>query len=207
VPGEPPERWGFHRLSASWAQRLVASAGIRPGDLVLDIGAGDGVLTRALVDAGASVVAFELHAKRARALREVFARERVTVVQADVTDLRLPRRPFRVVSNPPFAVSAAVLTRLLAPGSRLETGDLLLPLHVAQRYARHDVRGAGRWGATVDLFVRERVPRSAFRPPPPNAVAVLRIERRATRNAPARARTRVRSPRRGSNAVRRGSLS
>ncbi len=53
--------WGWHRLAPGWAERLVADAGVRPGDLVLDIGAGDGAITAPLVVAGARVVAFELH--------------------------------------------------------------------------------------------------------------------------------------------------
>ncbi len=97
-------RWGWHRLHRSWARRVVADAGVMPGELVLDIGAGYGSLTQALVDAGARVVAVELQRQRAQVLRERFAGLPVTVVQADACDLRLPRRPFRVVDNPPFAV-------------------------------------------------------------------------------------------------------
>ena len=54
-------RWGFHELSDNWARRLVAGAGVAPGDLVLDVGAGTGPLTGALLDAGATVIAVELH--------------------------------------------------------------------------------------------------------------------------------------------------
>ena len=83
--------------------RVVADAGVRPGDLVLDIGAGTGAVTAPLVAAGARVIAVELHPERVAMLRERFAGDDVTVVRADVADLRLPRRPFRVVANPPFA--------------------------------------------------------------------------------------------------------
>lgn len=38
---------------------MVAAAGIRPGDLVLEIGPGTGSLTNALVDAGANIIAVE----------------------------------------------------------------------------------------------------------------------------------------------------
>jgi 23S rRNA (adenine-N6)-dimethyltransferase len=39
---EQPRRWGWHRLTEHWAARIVAAAGVRPGELVLDIGAGEG---------------------------------------------------------------------------------------------------------------------------------------------------------------------
>ena len=61
VPGRTAQPWGWHRLTDSWARRLVAKADVRPGELVLDIGAGHGALTAPLLAAGAHVVAVELH--------------------------------------------------------------------------------------------------------------------------------------------------
>ncbi len=91
----------------------MADAGIGRGELVLDIGAGTGALTRPLLEHGARVVAFELHPGRAAELRRELGGQRLTVVVADASCLRLPRRPFRVVANPPFAVRRG---RLAPPG-------------------------------------------------------------------------------------------
>lgn len=170
-------RWGFHRLTEPNARQLVRSAGVRPGELVLDIGAGDGAVTAALVRAGARVVAVELHPVRARGLRRRFAEAPVTVVQADGADLRLPRRPFRVVANPPFGITTALLRRLLDPGSRLVSADLVVPVPVAARWAAGRAPGARRWGWVFDARVVRRLPPDAFRPPPRAATAVLRLER------------------------------
>lgn len=175
-PGYGP--WGWHRLAPSWAERLVADAGIRPGDLVLDVGAGTGALTAPLVDAGARVVAFELHPGRAAALRERFAGAPVTVVHADAADLRLPRRPFRVVANPPFAVTTRLLGRLLAPGSRLVRADVVLQHAAARRWTDGRAPGAGRWGRDYDVRPGRPVPRAAFDPRPPVDCRVLRVTRR-----------------------------
>jgi hypothetical protein len=43
VSGRQP--WGWHRLDQDWAERIVAAAAIRPGELVVDLGAGTGALT------------------------------------------------------------------------------------------------------------------------------------------------------------------
>jgi 23S rRNA (adenine-N6)-dimethyltransferase len=115
--GTSRRAWGWHRLDHEWAARIVAQAGIRPGELVLDIGAGEGALTAPLIRAGARVVAVELHPARAERLRRQFPE--VTVVHADAARLRLPSRPFRVVASPPYGITAGLLGLLLAPGSRL----------------------------------------------------------------------------------------
>ena len=142
---------------------------------MLDIGAGTGALTQQLVAAGATVVAVELHAGRADILRSRFSGQPVTVVRADAADLRLPRRPFRVVANPPFGLTTAVLRRLLAPGSRLVGADVIVPVHVARRWASGRAPGAGRWARLYDVGVGPTVPPSAFTPPGPvSAPLVLR---------------------------------
>ncbi len=178
---EQRTRWGWHRLESKWAERLVNDAGISRGDLVLDIGAGNGAITRPLVERGARVIAFELHPTRAEELSQVFARHHVTVVRADGADVRLPRRPFRVVANPPFGISVALLRRLTAPGSRLIRADLIVPWHVADRWVHGTPPGAGRWRKEFECSLGRPISRSAFKPPPPSGVAILIIKRRGWR--------------------------
>ena len=148
-------------------------------DLVLDVGAGHGALTRHLLARGARVVAVELHPGRHAALRRLAEEEpRLTVVRADAADLLLPRRPFRVVSSPPYAVSTALLARLLGPGSRLESADLVLQRQLARRWAAGQAPGARRWSRTWEVRLGRPLPRSAFRPPPQVDSVVLEIRRR-----------------------------
>ena len=154
------------------------AAGIKPGELVLDVGAGLGALTAPLVRAGAQVVAVELHPVRADRLRRRFADAPVTVVRADAGDLRLPSRPFRVVASPPYNVSTLLLKRLLAQGSRLVSADLVLQRQVANRWARGDAPGANRWFRYYDPSLGLRLPRKAFSPPPHVDSAVLQLRKR-----------------------------
>ena len=173
----PLPRWGWHQLSKQRAQRLVDEAGIRRGDLVLDIGAGIGAITTPLVQRGAKVIAFELHPKRALELRQRFAHDHVTVVQADAADLRLPKRPFHVVANPPFGISVAILRRLTSPHSRLVRADIIVPRHTAERWVYGNPPGAGRWRKEFSCFLGPELRRSSFSPPPPNDVAILIIRK------------------------------
>lgn len=147
----------------------MAAARVRPGELVLDLGAGEGALTAHLLAAGARVVAVELHPRRADVLRERFPG--VTVLRADAAAVPLPGRPFRVVASPPYGISAALLRALLAPGSRLVAADLVLQRAVVRKHASG---GARRFSMAAGLTL----PRCAFRPPPRVDSAVLVVRRR-----------------------------
>lgn len=171
-------RWGWHQLDPAWAQLLVDEAHLRPGDWVLDVGAGAGALTRPLLTTGARVVAIELHPQRVADLRRTFGSS-VLVVHADAADLRLPRRPFHVVANPPFGATSALLRRLLHPGSRLLTARLVVQEQVARRWAGPDAPAVNRWGRHVHARLGTVVPRSAFRPRPRVGARVLILERRS----------------------------
>jgi 23S rRNA (adenine-N6)-dimethyltransferase len=183
--------WGWHPLVDSWAARVVAEAAIRPGELVVDVGAGTGSLTRHLLLAGARVLAVELHPGRARALRSRCPD--ATVVEADLRDFRWPYRPFRVVANPPYALSSALLRTLLARDTRLIAADIVLQRAAVRRFAgaadtarspvgnRHHARGPVRAsGSASRWLVRPGLsrPRRAFHPPPQVDSAVLVIRRR-----------------------------
>lgn len=174
-------RWGWHRLDSRWARQIIERAQVERGDLVLDIGAGDGALTGPLLATGARVIAFELHPERAATLRRRFAGQRLTVVQADAADLRLPRRPFTVVANPPFAITTALLRRLLHPASQLHRADLVLPQWAAVRWAAGRGVGGITSRQTFHLQLGMRVPTRAFSPPPPAPTAVLEATRMASR--------------------------
>lgn len=170
--------WGWHRLTDAWAGRIVAASDVGAGDLVLDVGAGDGALTAHLVATGARVIAVELHEGRCRRLRERFAGQPVTVVAADAASLRLPARPFRVVANPPYAVSSALLRALLARRSQLVAADLVLQRAVVRRWSDGSAPGAERWWREFRVQQGLLLPRTAFRPPPRVDSGVLVLRRR-----------------------------
>jgi 23S rRNA (adenine-N6)-dimethyltransferase len=146
----------------------VARAGIHHGDLVVDLGAGTGALTAALVEAGAQVIAIELHPARAADLCARFAGAPVTVVRADLSRARLPRRPFRVVANPPWSLAETVRASLLR-SPNLVRADLVLPRWLVRRWAERYPR--------IDVGSSLRA--ESFTPPAPTgaAVAVLRGRR------------------------------
>jgi len=155
----------------------VADAGIEAGDLVVDIGAGSGMLTRALVAAGARVVAVEPD----RRLRAKLRRLQVTVVAADAASFTWPREAFRVVANLPFAHAADICRTLLGdPRLPLRSADLIVEWDFAAKRARlwPSTAQTVLWSAWYELAVVRRIEPREFAPVPSVAAGVLRARRR-----------------------------
>jgi 23S rRNA (adenine-N6)-dimethyltransferase len=174
---------GQHFLAGGQlAAELVEQAGVGSGDLVVEIGAGTGVLTEALARRAGRVVAVECDPRLAeRARRRLASYPNVRVVTADALALPTPRKPFRVVANLPFGTTAAMLRRLLGdPRSRLERADLILQEQAARRYAavRPGSPETIRWATAYQLTTGRRLGPGCFRPPPRVGAAVLVARRR-----------------------------
>jgi 23S rRNA (adenine-N6)-dimethyltransferase len=174
---------GQHFLVGGWlAAELVEQAGVGAGDLVVEIGAGTGVLTEALARRAGRVVAVECDPRLAERTRARLADyDNLRVVTADALTMPVPRRPFRVVANLPFGATAAMLRRLLGdPRSRLERADLIVQEQAARRYAaaRPGSPETIRWGTTYALETGRRLGPGCFRPPPGVPAAVLVARRR-----------------------------
>ena len=163
-------RWGWHRLDERWAEAIVAAAEIRAGDLVVDLGAGTGGLTLPLLDAGARVIAVELHPGRARRLRERTDGRDAVVVECDLRTFSPPGQSFRVVANPPFALTGDVLA-LLGSARHLRRADLVLQRGVVIQLE------AGERSSTRRLRARRLLdlPPRAFTPPAPVGCAVVSL--------------------------------
>ncbi|MGH2445991.1 MAG: 16S rRNA (adenine(1518)-N(6)/adenine(1519)-N(6))-dimethyltransferase RsmA [Candidatus Limnocylindria bacterium] len=165
---------------------IVAAAELSPGDNVVEIGPGLGVLTRRLLAAGASVLAVELDTRLAEYLRrELFGIDRFELIEADALSVH-PRemfsgQPFKVVANIPYHITSPLLHEFLEGERPSELTVLLVQLEVAERVAAPPGRMS-----YLSVFVQNvataevvaRVPADAFEPAPEVDSAVLRLRRR-----------------------------
>ncbi len=177
-PRSPRGRSQHFLRSSKLAAELVRAAGVRRDDLVLDLGAGTGVLTSALARAGARVVAVEIDPELANGLRRRLPAVEVRV--ADALRIPLPREPFKVVANLPFDGATSILRRLLDPLVALTSADVIVQWELACKRSRvwPSTQLGTYWGAWFELSVVRRLPRCVFAPPATVDAGLLRVLRR-----------------------------
>jgi len=183
-------------------EAILDEAGTRRGDRVLEIGPGLGVLTGALLEAGAAVTAVELDRRLAALLRDRFAPDvaaglvdpaapgSLTLVEGDALDQDLPNLvapPFRVVANLPYHITSPILHRLLGAAPRPARLVLMVQWEVAERLAAPPGRMSYlsvfvQYHATVRIA--RRVPGDAFEPAPSVTSAVIVLEPHAPGTSP-----------------------
>ena len=119
-------------------QRIVRSAGIVPGDHVVEIGPGLGILTWELLAAGASVTSIELDWRLAKHLQAFFAEvPQFRLIEGDALSVDLvdavPEGPYKIVANLPYSVAAAVIQRFLEAEHPPVTMTVMVQKEVALR--------------------------------------------------------------------------
>jgi 23S rRNA (adenine-N6)-dimethyltransferase len=178
--GESPQRLGQHSLrSARLADALVRAADVSATDLIVEIGAGTGVLTQALASRAASVIALEVDPRLARRLTHLLSDRGVVVLTVDARRFEWPDEPFRAFGNIPFAVTTDLLRALLATPS-LRRADLIVQWEVAVKRSLPKPRNLLNlsWGPWWTFAAELHLGRRCFRPVPPVDTGVLRIDRR-----------------------------
>jgi 16S rRNA (adenine1518-N6/adenine1519-N6)-dimethyltransferase len=196
----PRKQFAQHWLQSDKAlNEIVKAAALSPGDRILEIGPGTGILTRQLLSRAESVVAVEidrnLSQKLAKKLGEI---PNFLLLCADFLDLDLEsvltqtpeqfHHPNKVVANIPYNITGPILEKLLGtisqpPRISYQSVVLLIQKEVAERI--NAAPGSRTYGA---LSVRVQyvaeceyictVPAKAFYPAPKVDSAVVRLSPR-----------------------------
>ena len=175
-------RLGQHFLRAPSVERLLRTVAPAPDDVFLEIGPGKGALTLPLAACCRRVVAVELDAKLATALRDR-APANVEVVLGDALDVDLAGlvpSGSRVAGNLPYYISSPLLRRILTLKDHVRDAHVMLQDEVARRVAA--APGSKEYGLLsvliglwADIDIPLRFPPGAFVPPPKVASALLRV--------------------------------
>ena len=147
---------------------LIGHSNLKKRDLVVEIGAGSGVITSALAHRVRHVIAVEPDPTTAAKLRqnlERFKIENVEVVEKDFLDMELPDEPYKIFSNPPFHLSSQIINKLLDAKNPPESFYLILQKQFALKLLNTDRHYTSQLGLRL---IQSRLPlkNTDFTPPP-----------------------------------------
>jgi len=179
-----PQKLGQHFLRRPATLEKIAAAAIpEHAGQVIEIGAGEGVLTERLLERADKVYAIEVDPELVARLMMRFRGEpRLKIVAQDVlaTDLTQWGRAV-VTGNLPYYITSPVIERTLAMGKLLERAVFLIQKEVAERVtAKPGTRDYGFLTVATQLHAHSKllfkVPPGAFSPPPRVDSAVICLD-------------------------------
>lgn len=171
--------------------RILAAVDPQPDDVVLEVGPGPGVLTRALSERVAQVVAVEIDRHMVVLLRQILAdRPNAEVIHGDAMEVDLaallagrlqPGARAKVAANLPYYITSPLLFRFLEEALPLSRIVVMVQKEVADRMvAAPGGKDYGALSVAVQYYTQPRVvarvPRGAFWPPPEVDSAVVAME-------------------------------
>jgi 16S rRNA (adenine1518-N6/adenine1519-N6)-dimethyltransferase len=185
----PRKRFGQHFLHERGVLgKIVAAVSPTRDDRLVEIGPGEGALTRPLLERVGSMEAIELDRDLAARLAETFPNVKVHCADALEFDFARFAPGMRLVGNLPYNISTPLLFHLARYAERVRDMHFMLQLEVVERMVAAPATAAyGRLSVALQTRFRMKklfnVAKGAFRPPPKVESAVVRLEPLAERPA------------------------
>ncbi|MEM3397131.1 MAG: 16S rRNA (adenine(1518)-N(6)/adenine(1519)-N(6))-dimethyltransferase RsmA [Thermoplasmata archaeon] len=160
-------------------ERIVGYADLNKKDIVLEIGAGTGLLTQAICETGAEVIAVEKDQSLVTAYLKPLEKNygNLKVIEGDALKVELPAFT-KIVSNLPYRISSEITFKILE--YKFQRGVLMYQREFAERMCA--VAGEPSYGrlsvnvyCKADCEILEIVPRGAFYPVPKVESAIVQL--------------------------------
>ncbi|MBI5151653.1 MAG: 23S ribosomal RNA methyltransferase Erm [Candidatus Pacebacteria bacterium] len=161
-----------HKLVSS----LVGRSSVGKHDLVLEIGSGKGIITFELAQRVGHVIAVEIDAHWYQYLQEKLENlSNVTVYRQDFLEFTLPRLPYKVFANIPFAIEGKVVRKLLEDANPPYDCYLVVMKELAQRFCMGHTMFSAMHSPWFDFSIAHYFDRCDFTPMPNVDAVLLRI--------------------------------
>ncbi len=164
---------------------IVRDARLAPGDVVLEVGAGEGVLTERLAAAAAHLHTVEIDRGLGPALAPLAALPNVDLRWGDAMKLDLAGlepAPTAMVANLPYAVATPLILRTIEQLPSLASWTVMVQREIADRLRA--APGSRTYGApsvqvqlACEVELARKVDPAVFRPRPRVDSAILRLRR------------------------------
>jgi 16S rRNA (adenine1518-N6/adenine1519-N6)-dimethyltransferase len=167
-------------------EMIADVADIEPGDLVIEIGPGMGILTRELLSRGATVVGVELDRELATLLKEDLGSiETFSLVERDARYVEIDEithgRPYQVAANLPYSMATVIIRHFMESPTPPTRMTVMVQREVAERMTA-DPPDMSLLGLATDLYAEAEiafiVPPDVFLPSPKVESAVVELDAR-----------------------------
>ncbi|HCC68152.1 TPA: hypothetical protein DEP90_03060 [Patescibacteria group bacterium] len=167
----------FYKNSKNLA-RIIKSINFSPSDTILDIGAGNGVITKELLKYSNNIVAYELDYKYFNKLKKDFLNVYSVVLKnKDFLIAKLPQKDFKIFANIPFALTSDIINKITDTDSYLTEAYLFVQKESAERFVGKpkNTQISTILSLRYSFSVRERFKREDFKPIPNVDIVLLKI--------------------------------
>ncbi|MEN8227480.1 MAG: 16S rRNA (adenine(1518)-N(6)/adenine(1519)-N(6))-dimethyltransferase RsmA [Bacteroidota bacterium] len=189
----PKKYLGQHFLTdPTIAERIVSALSTKPGDTVIEIGPGTGVLTGPLLERDIQLLPVEIDPESIIHLKNRWPSLEKRLIEEDFLKLNIDAYtsdPFHVIGNFPYNISSQIFFRVLEYRQRIPSVICMLQKEVANRIASPP--GSREYGilsvllqAYFDIQYLFTVKPGSFFPPPKVTSGVIRLTRNSTISLP-----------------------
>ena len=161
--------------------RVIQSINISKKDIVLDIGAGSGNITKELAKYSDNVIAYELDSNLFNTLKENLEEfPNVKFRNEDFLITELPRKKFKVFSNIPFSVTSDIINKITNIKSNLDQAFLFVQKESANRYMGKPLNTqiSTILSFKYSFSIIETFRKEDFKPVPNVDIVLLKVEKK-----------------------------
>lgn len=116
-------------------KQLIRSSGILWNDIVLEIGAGPGVITKNLLSVSKKVIAVEIDKNLFSLLSSRLGNNpSLKTVCGNFLDVELPKEPYKVFSNIPFSITGEIIKKLLFSDNPPDSCSFVIQKEAAEKF-------------------------------------------------------------------------
>jgi 16S rRNA (adenine1518-N6/adenine1519-N6)-dimethyltransferase len=168
--------------------KIIRISNIQEDDIIVEIGAGLGLMTESIAKLAKKVIALEIDPRMVGILKERMAKyPHVQIIQADVLEYdfsaaigELPSQKIKVIGNIPYNISSQILFRLLAYRDRISAMILMFQKELADRLtAAPGTKAYGVPTVLISMYLlcshEMAIPASCFYPKPAVMSSVLKM--------------------------------
>jgi 23S rRNA (adenine-N6)-dimethyltransferase len=169
--------------SSSYVKTLLDLTNIGKKDLVVEIGAGKGIITAELSKKAGRVVAIELDASLAQSLKRKFCDDSsVEVIKADFLRWKLPSGNYKVFANIPFNMTADIVNKLIFADNPPTSAFLFMQDKAAARFIGEPVGQNSQVSIFLqpfyDMKIEIEIPSNKFVPRPNIKIVLASFKKR-----------------------------